>query len=213
MVDRLVRPIKERLFAPLALRVGRLVHPSLISLASFPLGIAAFWCVLKGMYGVGVVFWLLNRVLDGLDGTVARVTGRQSDLGGYLDIILDFLVYSLLPIAFVIRATRIAAYSGNQGDHLVWALVGLMAVFYVNSAGWMYISALLEKAKQGAALKQETTSVTMPTGIVEGTETLVFYTLFFVFPHLLVYLILAMAILTFLGIIQRAVWAFRHLSR
>ncbi|MBK8027251.1 MAG: CDP-alcohol phosphatidyltransferase family protein [Chloroflexi bacterium] len=28
--------------------------------------------------------------MDGLDGTVARISGRQSDLGAYLDIVLDF---------------------------------------------------------------------------------------------------------------------------
>lgn len=44
---------------------------------------------------------ILIRVLDGLDGVVARQKNKQTDFGGYLDIILDFTVYSIIPVAIV----------------------------------------------------------------------------------------------------------------
>ena len=44
-------------------------------------------------YGVALLLILLNRVMDGLDGAVARHAGA-TDFGGYLDIVCDFLFYS-----------------------------------------------------------------------------------------------------------------------
>lgn len=34
----------------------------------------------------------------GIDGLVARVSGQQTDFGGYLDILCDFVVYAAIPI-------------------------------------------------------------------------------------------------------------------
>jgi len=48
-----------------------------------------------------IVCLIVDRVLDGLDGVVARQRNKQTDFGGYLDIILDFTVYSIIPVAIV----------------------------------------------------------------------------------------------------------------
>ena len=59
---------------------------------------------------------LLNRLLDGLDGAVARAAGG-TDLGGFLDITMDFLVYSAIPLrlrAWVRAMLLAAAFSDFQ---------------------------------------------------------------------------------------------------
>jgi phosphatidylglycerophosphate synthase len=99
--------------------------------------------------------WLFNRVLDGLDGMVARFHARQSDFGGYLDIVLDFVVYAAIPVGL---------YWGNPGATNTAALILLLSSFYVNAASWIYLSAILEKRAAGASARGELTSVTMPNG-------------------------------------------------
>lgn len=68
----------------------------------------------------------------------------------------------------------------------------------------MYLSALLEKRGAGARASGEPTSVTMPRGLVGGTETVLFYSAFLLFPRIYVYLAGAMAGLTILGALLRA---------
>ena len=86
---------------------------------------------------VALAFWLLNRITDGLDGTVARISNRQTDWGGYLDIMLDFIIYALIPISL--------AFSVNNGAIIFITLSIMLGVFYINSASWMYLSAILGK--------------------------------------------------------------------
>ena len=64
---------------------------------------------------------LLNRLLDGLDGAVARAAG-STDLGGFLDITMDFLVYSAIPFAFVLKDPGNALAAA----FLIFSFVGTM---------------------------------------------------------------------------------------
>jgi phosphatidylglycerophosphate synthase len=151
---------------------------------------------------LALVLWALNRVLDGLDGTLARLTGQQSDLGAYLDIVLDHLIYAAVPLGLALAAGTPAAFL---------ALSLLLSSFYINGASWMYLAALLEKRQAGAAAQGELTTVTMPSGLIEGAETVVFYTLFLLLPGAIVPLFVIMAVLVFVTAGQRVAWAIRAL--
>jgi phosphatidylglycerophosphate synthase len=170
--------------------------------AAFGAGVAAAAVAARGQYGAGLLCWALNRVLDGLDGVLARATGRQTDFGGYLDTLLDFLVYALVPLGLVV---------GRPSLPVALAALVLLAAFYVNAASWMYLSALLERRAQGAALRGEQTSVTMPGGLVAGSETILFYALFFLMPGNLAPLFLVMAALVGVTVVQRAAWGWSAL--
>ena len=102
-------------------------------------------------------------MFDGIDGVVARVTHKQSDFGGYADILCDFTIYSLLPISLVIA-------DPSDTSYIIVAL--LEAFFFLNATSQMYLSALLEKRALGSASTGEMTSVTFPTGLIEGTESM-----------------------------------------
>jgi phosphatidylglycerophosphate synthase len=54
----------------------------------------------------------LNRLADGLDGTMARLT-RPTDLGAFLDISLDFLFYASIPLAFVLADPAATPWPGR----------------------------------------------------------------------------------------------------
>lgn len=75
----------------------------------------------------------------------------------------------------------------------------------------MWLAAVLEQRNLGARTTGESTSVTMPGGLIAGTETMLFYTLFFLFPKHLAALFATMAALVIVTAAQRVVWAARHL--
>ncbi|HMP42107.1 MAG TPA: CDP-alcohol phosphatidyltransferase family protein [Roseiflexaceae bacterium] len=180
----------------------RLLHPTSVTLLAAVVGIAAAGAAWQGAYLPAIGLWILNRILDGLDGTLARVTDQQSDLGAYLDIVLDHVVYVAVPLGLALAAATDAAY---------FALAALLASFYINAASWMYLAALLEKRTSGAVARGDLTTVTMPGGLIEGAETVVFYTMFLLLPDLLVPLFGLMAILVLVTVGQRLVWALREL--
>ncbi len=121
-----------------------------------------------------------------------------------LDILLDFVVYAALPIAL---------YWSNQSSANALALALLLASFYVNAASWMYLSAVLEKRAVGAAARGELTTVTMPDGLIGGTETILFFCLFLLFPTQLFWLFLIMAAAVMAGVLIRLRWAHRTLGK
>jgi len=202
MLDALLRPVKERLLAPVSRAIGHRVPPLALTIVGFACGLAAAALAAHGRHASALALWIANRVLDGLDGTLARTQGTQSDLGGYVDIVLDFVVYAAIPIGLVIGAPSIP---------LAVAALAMLASFYVNAASWMYLSAILERRGAGARQRGELTSVTTPDGLVGGTETIVGYTLFLLLPRHLGALFWLMTVLVVATIAQRVAWAVRRL--
>ncbi len=202
MFDLILRALKDRLLEPLARLLGPRVAPDLVTLVACLVGLGAGVCAWRRADGAALALWALNRLLDGLDGTLARVHGRQTDFGGYLDILLDFAVYTAVPTGLALGRPTFAALA---------ACVALLGSFFVNAASWMYLSAVLERRDAGAKRRGELTTVTMPPGLVAGAETVVLYTLFLLFPGRLAELFGLMAALVYATVVQRVVWARRHL--
>jgi len=149
-----------------------------------------------------LVLWLASRLLDGLDGAAARRGGRQSDLGGYLDLMGDTLGYAAVPIGLA------AAHGTTAG----WAACAVLAAsYYLNMTSWALLAAIAEKRGAGAAARDERTTIHMPAGLVEGVETIVAYTVMLALPSSAPALFVVMAALVGVTILQRVVWAWRSL--
>lgn len=202
MTDAVLRGPKEALLAPLARRVPWAVHPTAITLVAVLPGIGAALAAADGREALAVGLWLLNRLLDGLDGTVARQRERQSDLGAYLDIIMDFIVYAAVPIG-------LAAHIGGAGAWIAASV--LLATFYVNTISWAYLAAILERRDTRHGRGEGYTSVVMPGGLIEGAETIVLYVVMLAVPSAAVAVFWAMAAGVVITIAQRIAWALRNL--
>lgn len=202
MLDSGFRPLLERFNRPLVGLLPARVGPTAISIAGFVLGIGCALLLVQGENGAALALFALNRLLDGLDGSVARATGRQTDFGGYLDIFLDFVVYAMIPIAVAVGR---AASTGGEA-YLPVAI--LLASFYVNAVSWLYLSAILEKRATQAS-RPGTTSIVMPTGLIEGTETIILFTLIILLPAYAPLLMWTMAALVGVTAFQRLLWARR----
>ena len=184
--------------APIARLLGPRISPTTLSLLAFCFGIATALTAYQGMVLLSLLAWALNRLLDGLDGTHARVHAQQTDFGGYLDIMLDFVVYATIPLALVARDATLSL-----------AGVFLEATFFVNTASWMYLSAILEGRQSGAVARGEVTTVTMPPGVIAGTETVVLYALFLTLERWREPLFWLMGGLVCVNVVQRLWWARR----
>jgi phosphatidylglycerophosphate synthase len=145
-----------------------------------------------------LALWLLSRVLDGLDGAVARYRGSASDLGGLIDIVGDTIGYAVIPLG-------VAAGIDTRGGWIAVAV--LLATFYVNAVSWTYVAALLEKRSAGAAATGAPTSTVMPRGLVEGTETVVFFVVALVWPEVAAVVFAVMATAVGITVAERLWWA------
>jgi phosphatidylglycerophosphate synthase len=207
MFDEKMRLVKDITFNPLA-QLLQSVPPWLFTAAGLVAGVATAVTLWQQQYVLGFFLWVINRVFDGLDGAVARQRGTANDFGGYLDIVVDFVVYAAIPVGLVAGAVIVSA-STSTAQPLVFSLIFLLCTYYVNAASWMYLAAILEKRL--AAHDGRLTSITMPAGIIGGTETIIFYTAFILFPAYLAWLFSLMGLLIVATILQRLVWAARHI--
>lgn len=200
MFDPSLRRFKDRVGTPLAKRMGH-VSPILISMFALVAGLVAAYSAYKNQYLWAFGLWCLNRALDGLDGLIARLHEGQTDFGGYVDILTDFVVYAALPIGLV---------AGSPSSERYLALVFMLASFYVNAASWMYLAAILEKRAAHDSGTQ--TTIVMPVGLVGGFETFLAYGIFLLFPAQVIILFSVFAVLVFITVIQRVAWAQRALQ-
>lgn len=97
MLDRHLHPrIKPLLHQCVRVLDKPGITPDGLTLVGFAIGVLALPFLALGWYLTALVVILLNRLLDGLDGALARRRGL-TDAGGFLDISLDFLFYALVP--------------------------------------------------------------------------------------------------------------------
>lgn len=140
-----------------------------VTLIGLVLGLFAALLIALGWTLWALAPLLASRLADGLDGAVARAT-RKTDFGGYLDIAADFLFYGAIPMAFVWADP---AANGAAGAFL-------LASFYFNGTSFLGYAILAEKhGHQTDAQGQKT--LYYSNGILEGTETIVFFVLLCLF--------------------------------
>ena len=130
MMDRLVQQALRPVMTQAARGLVRLgVGADAISVTGFAIGMAAAGAIAFQQYTAGLALMLLSRLLDGLDGAVARATA-PTDRGGFLDITLDFLFYAAIPLAFAIAdptanalpaAVLLASFIGTGSSFLAFA--------------------------------------------------------------------------------------------
>ncbi|CAH0525639.1 CDP-alcohol phosphatidyltransferase family protein [Vibrio hippocampi] len=172
MLDRLtIKLIKAPLDnAAIALN-ARGVTANKTTLFGFAIGCLALPALACQQYGLALVFILINRICDGLDGALARIQGI-SDSGGFLDISLDFLFYSLIPFGFVIADPQSNAIAGSL---LIFSFVG---------TGTSFLAFAVMAGKQGIenpVYKHK--SLYYMSGLTEGTETILCFVALCLLPQ------------------------------
>ena len=198
MLDGLAR----RIVTPFMDRAGRRmtalgISPDAVTLAGLALGLACAAAIVAQWDILALLLLAGNRLMDGLDGAIARAS-RLSDRGGFLDITCDFIFYGSVPLAFALR------------DPLVFALPAaiLLAAFYANGASFLAFSAIAAKRSMQSEVRGFK-SLYYTTGLVEGTETILFFVAFILSPRWFAPLAYGFALLCLITCVARIMLGWR----
>jgi phosphatidylglycerophosphate synthase len=196
-----------------------MLDPWLRRLVDPPLDRAGTWLAARGVsansttiigLGVGLLslpllaqehYWLalgvivLNRLLDGLDGAIARRRGPTA-FGGYLDIVCDMLFYAAVPLGFALA----------RPENAIWAAL-LLATFVATASSFLgrAVMAAERGERDGGARGRK--AFFYAAGLVEGSETIVAFILFCLFPSSFAWLagtFAALCVWTVLGRLREA---------
>ena len=174
---------------------ARGIGANTVTVAGFILGIVAALFIIQQAYLWGLVFILASRLCDGLDGAVARAT-QKTDLGGFLDIVLDFAFYGLIPMAFILADPAGNAIAGGL----------LLLSFYVNGATFLTYALMAEKRGVSETARGKK-SLLYTTGLAEGTETIVVFVLFCLLPGYFAPIALIFAAIVMITLVARILLA------
>ena len=200
MFDAKLRPLIDpplnRLGSALARRG---VTANAITFLGLALGLAGAAAISVGYFSAGLGLILANRLLDGLDGAVARANG-PTVLGGYFDIVADFAFYVSVPLGFGL------VDSANTQAALV-----LVASFVLTGVSFLAYAVIA--AERGARTDAHgRKSFFYSTGLAEGGETIAVFIAFALFPAWFVPLAYAYAALCVLTVFQRSALAIVQFS-
>lgn len=166
-VRRLIDPPLNQAAAGLAgIRVGA----NAVTIGGFTLGLAAIVAVALHHFIPALLLLLLNRLADGLDGAIAR-RDEITDLGGFLDIVLDFIVYAGVVFGFAIA------------DPTANALAAAFLIFSFVGTGSSFLAfAIMAARRQVDTTTRGRKSLYYLGGLTEGTETIAFFVAFCLLP-------------------------------
>ena len=148
------------------------VSANALTLAGLACGLVACLLIGFGLPGLMALLpLLLGRLADGLDGAVARATVK-TDFGGCLAIVADFAFYGAVPLAFAFR----------DPVHNSLPAAVLLLAFYINGASFLAFAALAAKRGLETGAQGEK-SLYFSAGLMEGAETVAFFTIFCLWPQ------------------------------
>lgn len=166
MLDRYIVPkIKQPLRAVATVLHSANIRADAVTTIGFGLGLLCVLSLAFGQFYIAFVLLCLNRLADGVDGELARLSGG-TDAGAFLDIVLDFIFYALFPLGFALY---------NPGENAVWAAL-LIASFVGTGASFLAFDTFARQQ-----------SISHPdfgykgfyylNGLAEGTETIAVFAL------------------------------------
>ena len=168
-----------------------------VTLAGLALAVATAVAIAQGAMAWALALLAANRIVDGLDGAVARAT-RLTDAGGYLDSVCDYVFYAAVPLAFAWQAPATNALPA----------AALLASFLLTAASFLGFATLA--AKRGLdSQAQGRKSFYYSRGLIEGTETIAAFALMLLWPGHFATLAWGLAALCLLTALLRTAAAWR----
>ncbi len=185
MIDSKLRKNIQPLFNKIAgLFIKLKMTPNMITVLAFIIGLLAAICIGFNYTILAFVLLWLSGLLDVLDGTVARLTGRSNPVGAYMDLILDRMVEAAVVLGLFY------AYP----EHVWMYLIFFVAVLF-NFTTFIVAGALFENDSKK--------SMHYDVGIAERTETFIVFSLVILLPQYIFSILLTFNTIIFItGIIR-----------
>ena len=162
-----------------------------VTAAGFAIGMLALPFLAFNQPILALFCIILNRLLDGLDGTLARLT-KPTDKGGFLDIVLDFLFYSSIPLGFALMNIEENALAAAV---LIYAFVG-------TGCSFLAFAVIAAKRKMDST-DYPNKSFYYLGGLTEASETIFVFALMCLFPVWFTSLAYTFAVLCFITTVLR----------
>lgn len=171
MLDSLVLKHSKQQQIQLAQRVINWgFNANQVTVIGFLIGLSALPLLAFEHYWLALLAILVNRLLDGLDGTIARLT-QTSDRGGFLDIVLDFLFYSAIPLGFALA---------NPAENALAAAV-LIYSFIGTGSSFLAFGVFAAKRQMSSSVYPHKSFYYLG-GLTEATETILVFVLMCLIP-------------------------------
>lgn len=195
MFDSRLRPIIDPPLNALGERMARIgLTANQLTLAGGAVGIGAGVAIGFQYYILGLALLLFSRLFDGLDGAIARAT-KQTDFGGYLDIVSDFAFYIAVPIGF--------GFADPANLPFALILVGSFTL-----TGISFLAYAVMAAKQGRETEAHgKKSFFYNSGLAEGTETIIALALMCLLPQHFTAIALVYSAMCGITVVQRTIAA------
>lgn len=158
------------------------ISANMVTVCGFLVGMAAIPFLANGAYITALVLILINRLLDGLDGAVARQS-LLSDFGGYLDIVCDFMFYAGIVFGFALADPNNALAAA----FLTFSFIGTTSTF-------LTYAIMAEKHKITTEIRG-IKSLYYLGGLTEGAETIFTFILLCFFPEYFVQIALIFGVM------------------
>lgn len=193
MIDRWMNSILHPTLEYIAKEIPRNISANTMTILGFGIGMISVPLLWIKLYSLALVFILINRFFDGLDGAVARRNGITS-FGGYLDITCDFIFYSAVIFGFALADPE---NNSLAATFLIFSFIG---------TGTSFLAFAIVAEKHGIsssdAYKGQKAFYYLK-GLAEGTETILFYLIICFFPEHFPTLALVFGIICWLTVIGR----------
>ena len=200
MFDRQIQKYTQRPLQYIAKLFLKFISPNQMTLIGFSFGILMCLTIIIDQYLIAIIFLFLNRLSDGLDGAMARLQ-TPTPLGGYLDIVLDFLIYGGFVLSFGI----------TEQNNTFLSMILLFC--YIGTGSTFLAKAAILPSLTNQNLNEEIPkSFHYAVGLVEGTETIIFMFLCLLFPSLFIYLASIFILLCLITIVFRIIVFYRELN-
>ena len=117
---------------PVASLIGRTgVSPNVVTVVGVVLNLGVAWVLAQGHTRIGGLLVPLVATFDALDGTLARLTGRRSRFGAFLDSTMDRFSEAILYLGLLVFYTRLGA--GREILLIYVTIVGSLMVSYARA--------------------------------------------------------------------------------
>ncbi len=171
-----------------------------VTVTGFGIGMTAVPALAFQQYHYALFAIVVSRILDGLDGTIARMNG-PTDRGGFLDITLDFIFYAAIVFGFAMA----------DPQHNALPAACLLACFMGTGSSFLAFAAVA-KNRGLERIDLPHKSLYYVGGLAEGTETIAFFIAICVWPEHFPILAYGFAILCAVTTMTRLYGGYRALS-
>ncbi|GAI11044.1 unnamed protein product [marine sediment metagenome] len=187
--------VNRRLSDPIARLLAKTrTTPNQMSWAAFGIAFLSFISFILGQNIIGGILAQLSSIIDGVDGSLARLKGASSTFGGFLDSMLDRYADTLIILGLTLWSVSHEIYPG------IWlagflAITGTISVSYSRARIGSNYRQLFDKGLQSLASRDIRLFLIM-LGAVAGqayfcliaiailTNVVVFYRLFCLYRYL-----------------------------